>query len=263
MELNYRVVLRTRSTDRDYFWVGDDPEEWWAKDWGDSLLRRRPCYLRDRSTGDVRLLLTGVVSGRRDGAQTLIRYELAMERSSDDAIVPQAQVDWLIDTWWGKRKSASNEPWELGLKLDDVIGQVAAAQGVSVDTLLEQGDAVTVESALLRLPKVTDIPSPKDSDGAAWVGSNHPDVPGYLHGSTALAYFAAVNPADAEAGLGLPRGVLAIVDGDSDFHPEVLTTNPKGPAASRPQPTSKYQLRLLVIFLVALLLALTVVAILV
>lgn len=266
MELSYRVVLRTRSTDRDYFWVGDEPEEWWAKGWGDSLLRRQPCYLCDLSDGDVRLLLTGVVSGRRDGSssQTLIRYELAMRRSPDGAGLPQAQVDWLIRAWWQQRL-AGTAPWRLGLELDDVLRREAAAQGMSVDTVLEQHDAVTVESALRRLPKAPVMSSPKELGHAAWVGSNHPEVPDYLHGSTSLAYFAAVNPTDAEAGLGLRRDVLAIADGDSDFHPprEVQLTPPKGPAAIRPQPMGRYQIRLWAIVLLVLLLAATVTAILV
>ena len=261
------MVLRTRSTDRDYFWVGDDPEEWWAKGWGDSLLRRQPCYLCDLSAGDVRLLLTGVVSGRRDGssAQTLIRYELAMRRSSDGAGVPKAHVDWLIQAWWQQRHLASNEPWQLGLDLDDVLELEAAARGVSVDTLLERHDAATVESALRRLPEATVIQSPKDPGNAAWVGSNHPDVHDYLHGSTSLAYFAAVSPADADAGLGLRRDVLAIADGDGDLHArrEVQATRPKDPAASLPRPTSKYQLRLWAIVLLGLLIVVTSIAILV
>jgi hypothetical protein len=266
VELNYRVVLRTRSTDSDYFWVGEDPEEWWATGWGDSLLRRQPCYLCDVSAGDVRLLLTGVVSGRRDGssAQTLIRYELAIGRSSDDGGLPQTQVDWIIRAWWQQRNLTSNAPWQLGLDLDDVLAREAAARDVSVDILLEGRDALAVESALRRLPGVSAIQSPDDPGNAAWVGSDHPSVPEYLHGSTSLAYFAAVSPADADAGLALRRDVLVIADGDAKFHArrEIQVTRPKDRAAEAPHPPSKYQLRLWAIILFALLVVLTAVAIL-
>ncbi len=261
MELSYRVILRTRSSDTDYFWVGDDPEEWWATGWGDSLLRRQPCYLVDVSDGDIRLLLTGVVSGRRDGSssRTLIRYELAMRRSPDGAGVPRAHIDWLIRAWWQQRNRVGSAPWPLGLELDDALGSEAAAQGVPVDALLERHDAATVESALRRLPEATVISSKKGHADAAWVGSNHLDVAEYLHGSTSLAYFAAVSPDDVGAGLGLGRDVIAIVDGDSDVHPrqESQVALPKGRAAIPPHPRNKHLIRLWAMVLLVILSAVT------
>lgn len=256
MELTYHVVLRTRSTDRDYFWVGNDPDEWWRR-WGDSKLRRQPTYVREVSATGDRLFLTGVVSGRRDGSSshTAIRYEIAAQRATDGLGMSAAQITGLIDAWWNQRLTATQTSWQLGLEIDTVLTDQAVAEQLSIDALLENRDEAQVESALRRLAWSGSPVTSPPAVPAGWIGADHPDVAELLHGSRSIAYFAGVGPTEAVSDLGLPSDVLLVVDGDRDIHPQaaVKAHRPKDHAARSPRVLNSHQFRLWTLLILGIL----------
>jgi hypothetical protein len=80
------AYLMTRGTPRklDYrFLGGDPPERWWSplKEWLD--LEQPEVVVRD----GARVLLSGILSTRRDAANTLIRYTLVVDGAEPDLLV--------------------------------------------------------------------------------------------------------------------------------------------------------------------------------
>lgn len=256
MELTYRLYLRTRSSDRDYFWVGDAPEEWWT-DWGSSLLRRQPSLLRDTVDGRERIFLSRVVSARRDGSssRTLVRYDLALEAEgrATPSGISSAKVDWLIDQWWSQRSLGVQNTWPLGEEIDRLLEADAAGKGLSVDDLLEQ-EGPDVRSAFRGLPDMTG-PRPGEPDPEFdWVGSASRSTVSYLRRAPKLVHFVGTTPVDAQNGLELPEGVVIIVDGDAAEHRRKISRPlaPKVPAApAPPQIERTHQIRLLAALLSA------------
>lgn len=276
MELTYRVRLRTRSTDKDYFWVGADPDEWWLG-WGTSLLRRQPCLLREVHEGDERILLTRIVSNRRDGSssRTRIRYDIALERTatatpgdggaaSAPTGLAAAKAVGLVQEWWKQRHFGHQDPWPLGQLIDNLLSRQAFDRGQSIDAFLQLSSAEPVEAALQGLPdwtgpiKTRIEPEPD----VAWIGAEHPDTSAYLHSTRSIAYFVAASAKDAERRLGLGSEVVIIADGDdaSHQHSRDAQSRPKAEAAGPPRITRPHQVRLwTIVLLAALTLALAIV----
>lgn len=250
MELTYEVRLRTRSTDRDYFWVGTDPDEWWMA-WSDSKLRRAAALVRDVSSAGDRLYLTSVVSGRRDGSgsRTPIRYEIALTQSSEVHGISAGQVRWLINSWWQERGTLPNAQWRLGRQIDAALESAAKERGLSVDELLESRDATVIATALASLPEVPERTPFETIGEPSWIGSEHPEIKAYLGQQRSVAYFAAL-PLAAAQQLSLRRDVLLVIDGDAGIHPRfgpkavVANRDPKAVAAYKPRQLNGYQARL-------------------
>lgn len=260
MELTYQLYMRTRSSDRDYFWVGDTPEEWWTT-WGSSLLRRQPSLLRDTIGGRERIFLSRVVSSRRDGSssRTLIRYDLALvaETTPTSSGISAGQTTWLIGQWFAQRTLGAQELWPLGERIDALLESAARRGGVTVDQLLES-DSPEIRAAVQELP-VASVEQPAQFDPMVrWIGSANPKTLSYLCGAPKLTYFVGTTPNDAKAGLALANDVVIVVDGDDGEHPREAQEgpDPKGRAASTPRVVERtHQLRLagnlLLILLVA------------
>lgn len=243
MDLKYEAIVRTRTADADYFWVGPDPTEWWIEGWGGSLLRREPCLLRQSGGQGGRILITGIQSDRRDGStsRTRIRYDITFT-PADEGPLSSRQVEALIRDWWGQRRLGQHEPWPLGKDLDAAISAAATKLGATADGLIESKDARTISQTLAavadqkhpRSQPQEPLPPDDDSD---WAGSGWPAAESVvaLEHSRPVAYFASATPRQMGDHLGLPREAFIIVDGD-----DLLHSRPKRPApANSPgqQPT--------------------------
>lgn len=251
MELIYRLYMRTRSSDRDYFWVGGTPEEWWTT-WGSSLLRRQPSLLRDTIDRRERIFLSRAVSSRRDGSssRTLIRYDLALvaDRTATSSGISGRQVDWLIGEWFAQRTLGAQSTWPLGAKIDALLESAAERIGVTVDSLLEN-ESPAVVTAVQDLPGASVARSGQGAvePAVTWIGSANPKALSYLCGAPKLAYFVGTTPKDAKRGLALADDVVIVVDGDAGEHGRESqgASVPKAPAAPSPRKVDRtHQLRL-------------------
>lgn len=214
MGLTFDVWIRTRTSERDYFWVGSTPHEWWL-DWGPSLLRRTPCLLRD--TGErQRIFLSRIVSARRDGSSssTQIRYDLAFEESHSEGGLSSGQVTGIIEQWWRQRSLSHSEVWPLAANLDHLITRRAEAAGLTLDNFLESADGV-------RSVDLVDIaesvpPAPTELEVATrWVGALESDAHRLIHTRAGVAYFTSATREYVDGESGLPTGVVVILDGES------------------------------------------------
>lgn len=220
--MRYDVSVRTRSTDRDYFWAGDaHPVEWWTTDWGNSLLRRSATALHRPGTGGG-YFLNGIVSPRRDGsgARTLIRYELAFSPSSG-GVLERDRVVGLLLRWWEERLTPDNEVWVLGTDFDRQLGAVGRDE--SVDAVLERSEPESmcrVIAAIADDCRLEEAAGERQPPDALWIGSDSPYVGALLSSQRPFAYFRSASRAEVEENhLDLAGDVTVIIEGEAGVCP--------------------------------------------
>ena len=226
--------------------MGGDPVEWWTKGWGHSLLRLRPCLLRQSGAAGG-ALLTGIPSGRHDGSSshTRINYDLALFASPGGSLL-ETHVDALVLAWWRQHSTDSNRPWPLGIELDNAIARIATIDGIPIDEVIESSGPDRVERVVLAA--IGNVASPTlpshdalDAEAVRWVGSANADIEAVVLGDQSIAYFAAATPKDMEgsAGIGVGSGIVVIIDGDDGVHerPKQMAPDPR-PGQNELHPTS-------------------------
>lgn len=265
--MSYQAVVRTRTTNVDYFWVGQEPEEWWTSGWGRGLLRLRPCLLREAQESGGRIFLSAVRSGRRDAVGTYIRYEILLVPSPDGPLSDDS-IRTLLQSWWGDRGKGSSETWELGRALDIALSDEASRRQDSVDALIRARDADVMSQCLAeavsqQAHSVSADGEPVPADFHGWVGANWSGTNRLLASGQGLAYFASIGAEEHADALDLPRGVILVVDGDDALHavPKVMARRSRAPSGertrrSRPKNLQTLQVSLITIGVILLILLL-------